>query len=419
MILGSGAREYSIALAIKKECDKNAQKIDFVFVPGNGATLGLGENLNINDPLVLATWAKEKKIDLCIVGSESFLANGVVDEFKKKNLNIFGPTKAAAMLESSKSFMKDFLKRYKIKTAKFLSTNELKKATKFIKKLNPPIVVKADGLCAGKGVIIAQSHDEAIKAAQDMLSGEAFGDAGKLVIIEEFLDGFELSVFAICDGDDFVLLPAAQDHKKLLDEDKGPNTGGMGAYAPSSLANKSLMKKIENKIIIPTLAGMRAGKNEFVGVLFAGIMVVDNKPFVLEFNVRFGDPECEVLMPLIENPLEILMAASKKELKSIKPKIKNEYAVGVVCASKNYPYKSSQKTEICIEKVPENTHISYAGVSLENDKLMADGGRVLVCVGVSKNIEEARNKAYALCENVKFEGKQNRSDIAYQVLKKA
>ncbi|HEG4807891.1 TPA: phosphoribosylamine--glycine ligase [Campylobacter jejuni] len=413
MILGSGAREYSIALALRR-VDKN---LEFYFAPGNGATESLGTNLNLKDPVVLATYAKEKGFDLCIVGSESFLAEGVVDIFKQQGLAIFGPSKAAAMLETSKSFMKSFLKKYRIKTAKFLNTNDIEKAKNFIYSLTPPIVVKADGLCAGKGVIIAKTHEEAIKETAKMLSGESFGDAGKLVVIEEFLDGYELSIFAVCDGNDFVLLPAAQDHKKLLDNDQGPNTGGMGAYAPSSLANESLLRKVQKDIILPTLAGMKKEGAEFCGVLFIGAMIVGNKPYVLEFNVRFGDPECEVLMPLIEDPLELILAATQRRLRHAKIKIKKEFAIGVVCASENYPYKSSPKSEITVNNIPENSHISYAGVSLEDGKLMADGGRVLVCVGTGKSIEEAQKNAYKLCDNVNFKGKQYRKDIAHQVLK--
>ncbi len=413
MILGSGAREYSIALALRR-VDKN---LEFYFAPGNGATESLGTNLNLKDPVVLATYAKEKGFDLCIVGSESFLAEGVVDIFKQQGLAIFGPSKAAAMLETSKSFMKSFLKKYRIKTAKFLNTNDIEKAKNFIYSLTPPIVVKADGLCAGKGVIIAKTHEEAIEETAKMLSGESFGNAGKLVVIEKFLDGYELSIFAVCDGNDFVLLPAAQDHKKLLDNDQGPNTGGMGAYAPSSLANESLLRKVQKDIILPTLAGMKKEGAEFCGVLFIGAMIVGNKPYVLEFNVRFGDPECEVLMPLIEDPLELILAATQRRLRHSKIKIKKEFAVGVVCASENYPYKSSPKSEITVNNIPENSHISYAGVSLEDGKLMADGGRVLVCVGTGKSIEEAQKNAYKLCDNVNFKGKQYRKDIAHQVLK--
>ncbi|MBF7045629.1 phosphoribosylamine--glycine ligase [Campylobacter volucris] len=412
LILGNGAREYSIALALQKT-NKN---IEFYFAPGNGATAQIGTNLNMKDCKVITAYAKASEIDLCIVGSENFLADGIVDLFRENNMAIFGPTKAAAMLEASKSYMKSFLKKHKIKTAKFLNTTDFEKAKKFILNLTPPIVIKADGLCAGKGVVIAQSHDEALEVTHKMLSGESFGDAGKIVVIEEYLNGFELSIFALCDGDDFILLPPVQDHKKLLDNDKGPNTGGMGAYAPSSLASKSLLEQVKKDIIKPTLEGMKAQGSEFSGVLFIGLMIVNNKPYVLEYNVRFGDPECEVLMPLIENPLEMFLACANKNLSSIDVKIKDEYAVGVVCASKNYPYKDSPKALISIGEIPKNSHLSYAGVSLENNKLYASGGRVLVCVGTGKSIKEAQENAYKLCDNVNFKGKQYRKDIAFQVL---
>ncbi|EPC9520172.1 phosphoribosylamine--glycine ligase [Campylobacter upsaliensis] len=411
MILGAGAREYSIALALKKE----RENLEFIFIPGNGASAKLGKNIDIKDMNELALYAKNEGVELCIVGSESFLEQGVVDEFLKLKLSIFGPTKNAAMLESSKAFMKEFLQRHKIKTARFINTSDFKEACEFIESLTPPIVVKADGLCAGKGVIIAKSKEEATQVAAKMLSGESFGEAGRKIVVEEFLDGFELSIFALCDGEDFVLLPAAQDHKKLYDNDEGPNTGGMGAYAPSSLANKELLERVKDEIIKPTLKGMKEENNAFCGVLFVGLMVVQNEPFVLEFNVRFGDPECEVLMPLINNPLELFMAASQKRLKNFKLDLKDEVAVGVVCAGKNYPFKASPKSKIEILKIPENSHISYAGVSLEKDGLMADGGRILVCVGTGKTMQEAKKRAYELCENVNYEGKHFRKDIGYQV----
>ncbi len=412
LILGSGAREYSIALAIKRECAGAC----FYFAPGNGGTATLGTNLNFTDNNKLTDFAKSEKIDLCIVGSEDFLARGIADSFERANLAVFGPTQRAAKLESSKAFMKEFLQRQGIKTAKFLQSSDLNEIEKFIKTLRAPIVVKADGLCAGKGVIIAQTQDEAVQTAVQMLSGASFGEAGRRVIVEEFLQGFELSVFALCDGRDFVLLPAAQDHKRLKDRDLGPNTGGMGAYAPSPLASEQLLKAVEKDIIAPTLAGMRAEGAEFRGVLFAGLMVVRGEPFVLEFNVRFGDPECEVLMPLIKNPLEILQACAQKRLASVKIQLSSDFAVGVVCASENYPYKASPKAEISVGEVPPNTHIAYAGVSAEGGKLYATGGRVLVCVGLGADLKSAQQNAYKLCENIEFKGKQCRSDIAYQAL---
>ncbi len=417
LILGSGGREYSIGLAIKKENEHN-----LFFMPGNGATSNLGENINIKDYNELAIWAKNNKIDLTIVGPEAPLVDGVVNIFKQHNLTIFGPSAAAAKLEGSKVYMKNILKKYNIPTAAFLETNNKEKAFEFIETMNTPIVVKADGLCAGKGVIIAQTKQEAKDAVTDMLSGESFGEAGNNVVIEEFLDGYELSVFAICDGENYKVLPAAQDHKRVGDGDTGPNTGGMGAYAPTPLVNDDIYKKIEQRVIKPTLEGMRNEGAPFEGVLFIGVMVVKGEPIILEYNVRFGDPECEILMPLLQTPVsELFYKGATKDLNSLNIQIKNEFAVGVVVASENYPYSSSTPAEITIDKIINeeilnNTHISYAGVDFKDDKLMATGGRVLVCVGTGNSIKEARNRAYELEKHIHFDGKKCRSDIAYQAL---
>ncbi|KAB0613284.1 phosphoribosylamine--glycine ligase [Campylobacter hyointestinalis] len=412
LIIGSGGREYAIGLRLKQ--DKNVKKL--YFSPGNAATKELGTNIILKDYYELADFAKKNDITLSVVGPENALSAGIVDIFKEKGLNIFGPTKAAARLESSKTYMKDFLHKNGIRTARFLNTNNFDEASKFIDTLGQIVVVKADGLCAGKGVIIAQSHDEAKKAALDMLSGDSFGDAGKSIVIEEFLDGFELSFFAICDGKNFVSLPVAQDHKRLLDNDKGPNTGGMGAYAPSPLASKELIKRVEQEVIAPTLVGMQKENAPFCGVLFVGLMIVDSIPYVLEFNVRFGDPECEVLMPLIDGNLsEILYNAATGKLIDIT--LKDDVAVGVVMASKNYPYDSTPKTKITIKDIPDGSHIAYAGVSEENGVLYSNGGRILVAVGVGKDIKEAHKKAYELVQNIDFDGSKFRKDIAYQALK--
>ncbi|PHO10881.1 phosphoribosylamine--glycine ligase [Malaciobacter canalis] len=418
LILGSGGREYSIGLSIYKE-----KKHNLFFMPGNGATEDLGKNINIKDYKELAFWAKENNIDLTIVGPEAPLVDGVVDIFKKENLTIFGPSKAAAKLEGSKVYMKNILKKYNIPTAAFLETNNENEAHSFIDTMNEPIVVKADGLCAGKGVIIAQSKDEAKKAASDMLSGDSFGDAGTNVVIEEFLDGYELSIFAICDGENYKILPAAQDHKRIGDGDTGPNTGGMGAYAPTPLVNEDIYKKVEERVVKPTLDGMKNEGAPFEGVLFIGVMVVKGEPIILEYNVRFGDPECEILMPLLETPVsELFYKGATKDLDSLDIKIKDEFSVGVVMASGNYPYSSSAPAEIIIDNIVDedilnNTHISFAGVSKQDGKLMATGGRVLVCVGFGKTIKQARDRAYLLCGQVHFAGKKCRTDIAYQALK--
>jgi phosphoribosylamine--glycine ligase len=282
--------------------------------------------------------------------------------------------------------------------------------------------VKADGLCGGKGVIIAESSDEAKKAASDMLSGESFGDAGLSIIVEEFLDGYELSVFAICDGENYKLLPAAQDHKRLLDGDKGPNTGGMGAYAPTPLIDDKLYQEIEELVVKPTLLGMQKEGMPFEGVLFMGLMIVNGEVKVLEYNVRFGDPECEILMPLIKSSVfDLFYKGATKDLDSLTIQMSDKYAVAVVMSSKDYPYKSSKASEIIvddvlIEELKQNAHISYAGVSKEDDKLYATGGRVLLCVGLGDSILEARDRAYLMAGQVHFAGKHYRTDIAYHAL---
>ena len=420
LILGSGGREYSIGLAISKE----QQEHNLFFMPGNGATDNLGTNINIKDYKQLASWAKENEMDLTIVGPEQPLVDGVVDIFKEQGLTIFGPSKAAAQLEGSKVYMKNILKKYNIPTAAFIETNDQDEAYSFIDSMTrTPIVVKADGLCAGKGVIIAQTKDEAKEAVKGMLSGESFGDAGNNVIVEEYLDGYELSIFAICDGDNYKVLPAAQDYKRVGDGDTGPNTGGMGAYAPTPLVNDDIYKKVEDRVIKPTLEGMKKEGAPFEGVLFIGVMVVDGEPIILEYNVRFGDPECEILMPLLETPVsDLFYKGATKQLDKLDIKIKDQYGVAVVMASGNYPYGSSEPAQIIVDDIHDedilnNTHRSYAGVKKEGDVLFATGGRVLLCVGFGDDIKSARDRAYALCGQVHFAGKKCRTDIAYQALK--
>ena len=419
LILGSGGREYSIGLALKNEKSHN-----LYFMPGNGATSDLGKNINITDYEKLAIFAKENSIDLTIVGPEGPLVDGVVDIFKKYELTIFGPSRQAAQLEGSKAYMKNILKKYNIPTAAFIETSNKQDAYDFIDGMkNLPIVVKADGLCGGKGVIIAQSKEEAKKTVDDMLNGEAFGEAGEKVIVEEFLDGYELSVFAICDGENYKILPAAQDHKRVGDGDTGPNTGGMGAYAPTPLVNDEIYKKLEDRVIKPTLKGMQEENAPFEGVLFVGVMVVNGEPIVLEYNVRFGDPECEILMPLIESKVsDLFYYGATKQLDKLDIKIKNKFAVGVVMASKNYPYSAPahsiiELSNIVDEELLENSHISFAGVEKKDDVLLANGGRVAVCVGLGDTVKEARDRAYLLSSEITFDGKKFRKDIAYQALK--
>jgi phosphoribosylamine--glycine ligase len=419
LILGAGGREHALGWKIAQS--NKLSKL--YFAPGNGATDELGENLTISDFDALGDFCEANGVDLTIVGPEAPLVDGIVDKFEARGLTIFGPSAQAAQLEGSKIFMKNFLARHNVPTAKYIETNSLEDAYKFINTLEAPIVVKADGLCGGKGVIIAQSKDEAKKAAGEMLSGNSFGDAGTSIVVEEFLDGYELSVFAICDGEDFVVLPAAQDHKRLLNGDEGPNTGGMGAYAPTPLVNDEIYQKLNERVIVPTLEGMKAEGMPFKGVLFIGVMVVDGEPIILEYNVRFGDPECEELMPLLKSPAsELFYKAATGDLKNATIEFHDKYAVGVVMASRHYPYKGSDPAEIIIDDIVHddldgNAHISFAGVSRgEDGKLYATGGRVLVCVGIGDTIAKAQHRAYMLIGQVHFLGKQCRTDIAYQVL---
>lgn len=418
LVVGSGGREYALGEALKK--DKSVEKI--WFAPGNGATKTLGDNIGLSDHGALADFALEQKIDLVVIGPEQPLVDGMSDLLESKGLNVFGCSKEAARLEGSKAFMKHFADEIGLPTARYLETRDLDEAIAFIDSLPAPVVVKADGLCAGKGVIIAKSHAEAHEAARTMLSGEAFGEAGQTLVVEEFLDGYELSVFAICDGERFIVLPAAQDHKRLLDGDEGPNTGGMGAYAPTPLIDKQLSEKISERIITPAIEGMKKKGTPFKGVLFCGIMVCDSEPLLLEFNVRFGDPECEILMPLLKTPAgELLFAAATGRLDSISVECDLDVAVGVVMASQNYPYGKSDPAPITLnenltEELEKFTSIAFAGVSEKDGSLFASGGRVLVCIGRGETVQMARDRAYARLETISFNGAQFRSDIAHQAL---
>jgi phosphoribosylamine--glycine ligase len=419
LIVGSGGREYSIGLALSKEEKVN----NIYFAPGNGATENIGKNIKDASFDNLIKEVKTLNIDLTIVGPEAPLVDGIVDKFKSEGLTIFGPSAAAARLEGSKAYMKNILAKYNIPTAAFLDTDNITEAFNFIDTFTTtPIVVKTDGLAAGKGVIIAQSKDEAKKTVSEMLSGNAFGDSGKRVVIEEFLDGYELSIFAVCDGEDYIVLPAAQDHKRLLDNDQGPNTGGMGAYAPTPLVNDKIYNDVEEKVIKPTLSGMKNEGAPFEGILFIGLMIVNGEVKVLEYNVRFGDPECEIIIPLMKSSVyDLFYKGATKDLKNFEVEFEEMHAVGVVMASGGYPTRSAIPAEIIVddvvhENIRELTHISYAGVSKEDDKLYATGGRVLVCVGKGKTIQDARDNAYALCGQVHFANKQLRTDIAYQAL---
>ena len=412
LIIGAGAREYSMGLSFLK--DERISNI--YFYTGNGATSKIGCNLDSNTNVI--SFCVSNKIDLVVFGAEALLVSGLGDILSSNGIRVFGPSKKASMLEGSKIFMKNILQKYNIPTSRFISGSDFNSLCEFIDDLNSSdIVLKADGLCGGKGVIIAKSKAEAKNILKNMLSGELFGDSGKSVVVEEFLNGFELSIFAISDGENFILLPSSQDHKRLLDNDLGPNTGGMGAYSPTPFLDEMLLSKIENKIIIPTLKAMKNENSIFKGVLFCGIMVVDNEPYVLEFNVRFGDPECEVILPLLKTPLlDIINATLDSNLKDFKCEFLDKYCVGVVVAGGNYPNPQSSVEEIEFHDINylsnESSHISFGNVSFENNKFYANGGRVFVCVGLGDSLSDARGNSYNLIEKIKFKNMQYRKDIA-------
>ncbi|MDO7253576.1 phosphoribosylamine--glycine ligase [Helicobacter cappadocius] len=419
LIIGNGGREYAIGRAFSQD-----SRVDRIyFYPGNGGTNKLGENISVQTDEELIRFILSHQIDFVFIGPEAPLVEGMSDVLREAGIKVFGPSSKAAQLEGSKAFMKDFVSRFGIPTARYLQTSHYDEAREFIISLTPPIVLKADGLCAGKGVVIVNTHKQALEELKNMLEGKSFGEAARCVVIEEFLDGYELSVFALCDGEEYVLLPASQDHKRLLSADRGPNTGGMGAYAPTPLCDEEMMKKIENLIIKPTLKGMQKEKMPFYGVLFAGIMVVSIgdvlQPYLLEFNVRFGDPECEILLPLLKTPLlDLCYGVMEHKLGLLKVEISQRYCVGVVIASQNYPYSTSEAKAISINDVDENLgHICFAGVNLKDGILMATGGRVLVCVGVGESLKEARKNAYALVGKVHFDGMNYRDDIGFRALK--
>jgi len=419
LIVGNGGREYALGEHLKR--DKRIKQL--FFASGNAGTARLGENVAITHHQDIIRFCKQTPIDWVIIGAETLLVEGLSDELRNEGIKVFGPSKSAARLEGSKAFMKDFLKRHNIPTARYVQTNDLKEAIDFAYSLTPPIVIKASGLCAGKGVLIAKSYEDSAKIIKSMLSGDSFGEAGERIVIEEFLDGFELSVFGICDGKHFILLPPCQDHKRLYDNDEGPNTGGMGAYAPTPLCNKALLEKISHKIFEPTLRGMSEEGNEFCGVLFAGIMVVKEekelKPYLLEFNVRFGDPECEVLMPLLRTPLlDICEAVESKSIDNIEVRFSRDYCVGVVLASANYPFGASVATPITINDFDERLgSICYAGVSNDkNGTMLASGGRVVLAIGKSSNLRAARDNAYIIVKHIDFAGRIYREDIAGRAL---
>ncbi len=408
LVVGSGGREHALTWKLS-----NSDNVEQVFTaPGNGGTPN-NVSISVDDIDGLVKFAQEKNC-FTVVGPEDPLANGIVDTFHEKNLPIFGPSKNAAQLESSKIWAKEFMKRNSIPTADFEIFDDTQKAKEFVKSYDKPVVIKADGLAAGKGVIVCDSKDEANEAIDTILTKKTFGDAGSKIIIEERIDGIEASYIALCDGNVGIPMATSQDHKRIFDDDKGPNTGGMGAYSPTPIIDDKLASQIQEKIIDKTIASMNEEGIEFKGFLYAGIMIKDGTPYVLEYNVRMGDPECQpILMRLDSDLYEYLLASYKGKLKDL-PKLswKQEYAVCVVLASKGYPKSYPKNDKITgFENIPENSFVFHAGTKKENESVLSNGGRVLGVTALGVTLQNAINNAYSTCEKLDWKNKSHRNDI--------
>jgi len=417
LIVGGGGREHAMGWSFSR--DSRIQKI--WFAPGNAGTAKLGINLPLSatDVAGIAAWVERERPGLVVVGPEAPLCAGLADRLRVLGIRVFGPGADGARLEGSKSFCKELLVSEKIPTAKAGSFAIEDQAVRFSASLPCPQVVKADGLAAGKGVVIAESHEQARSAIHDMMTDRVFGEAGATVLIEEFLDGEELSIHAITDGKNLVLLPGAQDHKRVGEGDTGLNTGGMGAYAPAPKATPELMREVKEKILEPTLAGLRNRKVDYRGVLYAGLMLTRNGPKVLEFNARFGDPETEVLLPLLETPLwDLLTAAADGNLGAVSVQNSSGAALVVVLAASGYPAQPVLGQEIRFGKTMPDSAVFHAGTKSDRDGIKVAGGRVMAVTGWGRDLGIARERAYAAVREVCFDGMHFRRDIGHRALGK-
>ena len=415
-IIGSGGREHALCVSLKK-----SKKINKIYCfPGNAGTssIAINVNLQINDFKKLKDFIKKNEIDIIVIGPEKPLVDGIVDFLENNQIKVFGPSKIAAQLEGSKIFTKNLCKKYDIPTAYFGIFNDQKNSLKFLENCKYPIVVKADGLAAGKGVYICETKQQSYQAVKEIFNGK-FGEA-KQILIEEFLKGEEMSFFIISDGKNYKKFGTAQDHKRVFEGDKGGNTGGMGAYSPSRLESESLDKKILNKIINPTLKGLKELKTNFKGFLYAGLMIVENEPYLIEYNVRMGDPECQTILPKLKTDFaEILIAVVNKDLESINLEWHNDKSLCVVLCSKGYPNKYQNNVEIKnLEKIitAKDEFIFHAGTKIENSKIFSNGGRVLNFVVKSKNFNESRTRVQKIINELNWKNGFFRKDIGFKVI---
>ena len=416
MILGSGGREHAISWKISQ-----SEKCKNLYIaPGNAGTSLVGNNLliNINDFEEVKLNVIEKSIDLVVVGPEEPLVRGIVDFFKLddelKHVKIFGPSAEGSKLEGSKDFSKEFMFRNNIPCAKSKTFNRknLSEGISFLEKINPPYVLKADGLAAGKGVLILNDLEEAKSELSKMILDEKFGDASKNVLIEEYLDGIEVSVFAITDGHDYVILPEAKDYKRIGEGDTGLNTGGMGAVSPVKFADNKFMKKVEELVIKRTVNGIKKENLDYKGFIFAGLMNVNGDPYVIEYNVRMGDPETQVVIPRIKNDLlQIINKCIDEKINEIDLDIKEDFTTTVILAADGYPESYKKGDEINNLEEFENSKIFHAGTSKKDDKVLSNGGRVLACTGFGKRLDDALKNSYRLANNIAWKNKYFRKDI--------
>jgi phosphoribosylamine--glycine ligase len=412
LVVGSGGREHAIAWHLARHGHR-------VFAaPGNAGIAGIAACFPVaaDDAHGLARLVEDDRIDLTVVGPEAPLVAGIADEFHKRGLHIFGPDAAGARIEGDKAFAKQLMRELAIPTARFGVFHDVDAAMLNLADRRFPVVVKASGLAAGKGVSICRTEADAYKVLKGMLSGELFGAAGKTVVIEDFLEGEEVSMIALCDGRDYRLLPPAQDHKRLRDKDQGPNTGGMGAYAPAPVATLALQQKVAGRVFDPLIAGLRARGIKYVGALYAGMIITRDGLFVLEFNCRFGDPETQAVLPLVEDDLaEVAMACIDGTLGSSEPIPARRHAVCVVAAAPGYPDKPEKGLAIEGDAFSDgDTIVFHAGTAREGERLVTTGGRVLGVTGVGDSFDEARKRAYAGIERVRFPGMQYRRDIGWR-----
>jgi phosphoribosylamine---glycine ligase len=420
LVIGGGGREHALAWKAAQ-----SEQVEKVFVaPGNAGTAleAKLENININaeDINALKTFALENKIELTIVGPEAPLVLGIVDEFSAAGLKAFGPSKGAAQLEGSKAFTKDFLERHKIPTAAYGNFTDEDKAIAYIKQQGAPIVIKADGLAAGKGVILAQTEDEAITAVKDMLSGNAFGDAGARVVIEEFLLGEEASFICMVDGKNVLPMATSQDHKARNDGDTGPNTGGMGAYSPAPVVTDEIFQRIMNEVIYPTVEGMASEGNSYTGFLYAGVMIDSSgTPKVLEYNVRFGDPETQPIMLRMKSDLsELCLAAIDGQLDEHETNWDDRCSLGVVLAAGGYPadYNKGDIIKGLDGLDTDSTKVFHAGTANKDSNIVTNGGRVLCACALGNTVAEAQTEAYKLVKEIHWNNVYYRNDIGHRAI---